>query len=250
LLESVEPALSEIEKGLTALSNWRGMPSGTVKLTAPQYAAQTILAPVLPKFLRDYPKMSIEIRVDGRFSDLVREGFDAGIRWGSIVEQDMVGVRVGPDMRLIVVGSPDYFERYPPPKTPSDLDDHNCINYRLLTGGGYAPWTFARDGKEYRPRLGGQLVLDDPDLAMTLILSGAGLGYVLEARAAPELSAGRLVQVLDEWCVPFIGHHLYYPGKQVTPALRALINALRWNGGLSNPQDRHADYDPPSTSER
>jgi len=216
----------------------------------PQYAAQTILAPVLPKFLRDHPQISIEIRVDSRFSDLVKEGFDAGIRWGSIVEQDMVGVRVGPDMRLIVVGSPVYFERYPAPQTPSDLSDHNCINYRLLTGGGYAPWRFARDGKEYRPRLSGQVVLDDPELAVTLILSGAGLGYMLEARAAPELAAGRLVQVLDDWCVPFIGHHLYYPNKQVTPALRALIDTLRWKGEPNESQSRHADYDPLSASKR
>jgi len=232
LLDSVHPALDKIETGLAALSNWRGVPSGTVKLTLPQYAAQTILAPALPTILRDYPKISVELRVDSRLSDLVKEGFDAGIRWGNLVEEDMVSVRVGPDMRLIVVGTPAYFERHPPPQTPADLEQHNCINYRLLSGGGYAPWKLARDGKEFRPRTDGQIVLDDADLAATLVLAGAGLGYMLEARAAPELASGRLVQVLDEWCAPFVGHHLYYPRKHVTPALRVLIDALRWKDEL------------------
>ncbi len=233
LLDSIEPALKEIETGLIALSDWRGEPAGTVKLTTPQYAAQTILAPMLPQFLLDHPKISVELRVDVRFIDLVKNGFDAGIRWGNLVEQDMVAVRIGPDARLIVVGTPGYFKRCPPPETPADLDHHNCVNYRLLTGGGCAPWRFARDGKEIRYRPNGQLVVDDAEIAANLIIAGAGLGYMLEARAAPYLANGRLIQVLDEWCAPFTGHHLYYPRRQVTPALRALINALRKNARMS-----------------
>jgi DNA-binding transcriptional LysR family regulator len=233
LLDSVEPALKKIEAGLSALSDWQGIPSGTIKLTMAQYAAQTVVAPVLPKFLQDHPKISVELRVDSRLSDLVKEGFDAGIRWGDLVEQDMIAVRVGPDMRLIVVGAPSYFERHSLPQTPADLDHHNCINYRLLSGGGLAPWKFTRGGKEYRPHISGQVVLDDADLAATLILAGAGLGYMLEERAASDLAAGRLVPVLDDWCVPFVGYHLYYPRRQVTPALRALIDTLRWRATMS-----------------
>jgi len=230
LLRSVESALGELEVGLEALSDWRGDPSGSIRITTSQAAARFILAPVLPKFLLENPKISVEICVESRLADLVRDGFDAGIRWGENVEQDMVTVRVGPNTRLIVVGAPAYFERYPRPQSPADLEHHNCLNYRKVTGGGTFPWTVQREGKEVRSRAEGQLIIqDDPDLAVTLILEGAALGMVLEEIALPHLTTGRLVQVLDGWCVPFSGLHLYYPNRQVTPALRALIEVLRWN---------------------
>jgi DNA-binding transcriptional LysR family regulator len=124
--------------------------------------------------------------------------------------------------------SPEYFERNPRPQTPTDLDQHNCIVYRHIAGGGFFQWKLERDGKEVRTRVGGQLILDDPDLAASLMMAGAGLGLILEPKASPHLSTGRLVQVLDDWCIPFQGLHLYYPSKQVTPALRALIDVLRW----------------------
>jgi DNA-binding transcriptional LysR family regulator len=187
-----------------------------------------VLAPALPKFLLENPKITVEVSVDSRLVDLVREGFDAGIRWGNNVDQDMVAVRVGPNTSLIVVGSPDYLERNPRPQIPTDLDQHNCIVYRLITGGGLFPWKLERDGKEMRTRIGGQLILDDPDLAASLMMAGAGLGLILEQKASPHLLAGRLVRVLDEWCIPFQGLHLYYPSRQVTPALRALTDALKW----------------------
>ena len=144
----------------------------------------------------------------------------------------MVAVRVGPNTRLIVVGAPAYFERHPRPQSLADLEHHNCVNYRNVSGGGTFPWTLQRDGKEFRSRAEGQLIIaDDPELAVMLILSGAGLGIVLEENAAPHLAAGRLVQVLDEWCVPFGGFHLYYPSRHASPALRALIEVLRWKPG-------------------
>ncbi|MHB8886733.1 MAG: LysR substrate-binding domain-containing protein [Methylovirgula sp.] len=183
----------------------------------------------MPKFLLEHPKITVEICVESRLADLVRDGFDAGIRWGENVEQDMVAVRVSPNTRLIVVGAPTYFERCPRPQSPADLEHHNCLNYRNVTGGGTFPWTLERDGKEVRSRAEGQLIIaDDPDVAVTLILSGAGLGMVLEENAAPHLAAGRLVHVLEEWCVPFGGLHLYYPSRHVSPALRALVEVLRW----------------------
>jgi DNA-binding transcriptional LysR family regulator len=186
-----------------------------------------VLAPALPRFLLANPKISVEISVETRLVDLVRDGFDAGIRWGENVDQDMVAVRIGTNTRLIVVAAPAYLERHPAPMTPGDLEHHSCINYRLVTGGGYFQWTLERDGKQFRANSEGQLALDDPTLAVTLIIAGVGLGLVLEEVASPHLQAGRLVQVLGEWCVPVGGLHLYYPNRQVTPALRALIDALK-----------------------
>jgi DNA-binding transcriptional LysR family regulator len=228
LLRSVESAVEEVKAGLGAMGEWRGDPSGLIRITTAKFGAHSVLAPVLPKFLNENPKISVEISVDSRLVDLVRDGFDAGIRFGAQVEQDMVTVRVGPYTRLIVVAAPAYFERQPRPLTPADLERHSCINYRNLSGGGYFPWTLQRDGKEARVRAQGQLILDDGELAMTLILAGAGLGLFLEEHASPYLDAGRLVKVFDDWCVPVGGLHLYYPNRQVSPALRALIDVLRW----------------------
>lgn len=231
LLRSVESAVEEVEIGLGAMDRWRGEPSGSIRITTAQGGARTVLAPALPQFLLEHPKITVEICVEGRLADLVRDGFDAGIRWGEDVDQDMVAVRVGPDTRLIVVGSPVYFERHPHPhpQSPADLERHNCVNYRNVSGGGTFPWKLQCDGKEVRSRTEGQLIIaDDPDLAAMLILSGAGLGMMLEYEAAPHLKAGQLVRVLDEWSVPFGGFHLYYPSRQVSPALRALVEVLRW----------------------
>ncbi|RFU49129.1 LysR family transcriptional regulator [Paraburkholderia sp. DHOC27] len=229
LLRSVESAVEEVEAGIGAMSEWRGAPSGTIRITTAQFGARYLLAPVLPQFLLDHPKITVEICVESRLADLVRDGFDAGIRWGEKVDQDMVAVRIGPSTRLIVVAAPAYLERHPRPQSPADLEHHNCVNYRNVSAGGTFPWTLQRDGKEFRTRTQGQLIIADaPDLAITLILSGAGLGMVLEEEAMPHIAAGRLVHVLDEWSVPFNGLHLYYPSRHVSPALRALIEVLRW----------------------
>jgi DNA-binding transcriptional LysR family regulator len=229
LLRSLEPALKEVETGLEALSDWRGEPSGALRVTTSQSAARIVLEPVLPTFLRENPRISVEICVEGRLADLVRDGFDAGIRFGQVVDQDMVAIRVGPNTRLIVVGAPAYFERHPRPQTPADLERHNCLNYRDASGGGIRPWTLQCDGKEVRCRGEGQLIIqDDPDLALNFILAGAALGMVLEENALPHLKAGRLIHVLDGWSVPFDGFHLYYPSRHVSPALRALIDVLKW----------------------
>lgn len=228
LLRSVESAVKEVEAGLEAMGQWRGDPSGSIRITTSQFAAHAVLAPALPRFLLEHPKISVEVSVDSRLADLVRDGFDAGIRWGENVDQDMVAVRVGPNTRMIVVAAPAYLERNPRPNSPADLERHNCINYRLVSQGGTFPWTLERNGKTVRSRAEGQLILDDPDVAVNLIIAGAGLGLVLEQKASPHMEAGRLVQVLDDWCIPFEGPHLYYPSRHVTPALRALIDVLKW----------------------
>ena len=229
LLRSIDSAVDEVETGLAAMGEWRGDPSGAIKITVPQTAARIVLAPALPRFLLDNPKITVEICVESRLADIVRDGFDAGIRWGDNLDQDMVAIRVGPPTRLIVVAAPAYFERHPLPQSPADLKRHNCVNYRNVSGSGIFPWTLQRDGNEVRSRADGQLVIaNDPDLAEVLILSGAGLGMMLEENARPHLATGRLVQVLTEWCHPFAGWHLYYPNRHVTPALRALTDALKW----------------------
>lgn len=231
LLRSLSPALEEVSRGLLALADWRGAPSGRLRLTTFGYAARTILAPKLPRFLLDHPDIEAEVTVDDRLIDLVEQGFDAGIRFGETVEGDMVAVRVGPDLRTVVVGTPEYFADRPRPGTPAEPEGHNCINYRLVGGGGLLPWEFGQDGREVRFRAAGQLIVNDEVVSAAATRAGAGLGYMLEHDVAAEIADGRLIQVLDEWCPPFPGCHLFYPSRHVTPALRALIDALRWTEG-------------------
>ncbi|PIK74464.1 LysR family transcriptional regulator, partial [Methylobacterium frigidaeris] len=176
-----------------------------------------------------HPAVSVEVVIDDRLTDIVAGGFDAGIRFGEAVERDMLAVRVGPDLRTVVVGTPGYFAQRPAPESPADLEAHDCINYRLA-GGGLLPWEFAQGGRELRVRPGGRLVVNDGVMAGAALRAGVGLGYMLEQDVAEDVAAGRLVQVLDAWCLPFPGYHLYHPARQVTPALRALIDALRWRG--------------------
>lgn len=235
LLRSLDPALAEVAQGLAALADWRGEPSGRIRLTTFSSAARMVLASRLPEFLIEHPQVSVEINVDSRLVDLVAEGYDAGIRFGETVGRDMIAVRVGPDLRTVVVGTPTYFAKRPPSAIPGELEQHNCINYRL-EGGGLLPRKFERDGREYRYRPAGQFIGNDEEVAGACVRSGAALGYMLEADVAEEIADGRLIQVLDDWCPRFPGLFLYYPSRQVTPALRALADALRCA------RDRGADY--------
>jgi DNA-binding transcriptional LysR family regulator len=227
LLRSLDPALTQVAQGLASLADWRGAPSGTVRLATFGYAARTILAPRLPRFLLDHPDVSVEVIVEDRLIDLVAGGFDAGIRLGETVERDMVTVPVGPDLRTVVVGTPAYFERYAPPETPADLHNHICVNYRLLGGGGLLPWEFEDAGRDVRLKVSGQLIVNDEVLAAATVRAGAGLGYMMEHDVTDEIADGRLVQVLAAWCPSYPGCRLYYPDRRVTPALRALIGTLR-----------------------
>lgn len=227
LLRSLDPALTQLKQGLASLADWRDAPSGTVRLTTFGYAARTILAPRLPSFLLDHLDVSVEVTVEDRLIDLVTGGFDAGIRLGEAIERDMVTVPVGPDLRTVVVGTPAYFSRHAPPETPAHLDRHVCVNYRLLGGGGLLPWEFEEEGRDLRLKVSGQLIVNDEVLAAAAVRAGAGLGYLMEHDVADEIADGRLVQVLAAWCPSYPGCRLYYPDRRVTPALRALISALR-----------------------
>ncbi|MDM9644979.1 LysR family transcriptional regulator [Rhizobium sp. S163] len=227
LLQSLNPALSDIEGGLDALAEWRDNPSGTVRITTFAYAARMVLVPKLPAFLLAHPDINVEVIIQDGLTDIVAAGFDAGIRLGETVAKDMIAVRVGPELRTVVVGTPSYFARIPPPETPYDLERHACIGYRLTTSGGLLPWEFEKDGKEIKIRTSGPLIVNDGELPAAAVRAGVGLGYMMEHDVADEIASGALVQVLNDWCPPFPGFHLYHPSRrQSPPALRALIAAL------------------------
>lgn len=228
LLQSLNPALAEIEQGLQSLSEGRDNPSGTVRITTFAYAARMILLPKLPGFLIAHPEIRVEVNIDDGLTDIVSAGFDAGIRLGEAVAKDMVAVKLGPELRTVVVGTPEYFERFPPPLTPHDLHRHACIGYRLTTSGGLLPWEFEKAGKEIKVYSDGPLVANDSDLPAAAVRAGAALGYMMEHDVADEIASGALIQVLADWCPTFPGFHLYHPSRrQSPPALRALIAALR-----------------------
>ena len=232
LLATLAPRLEEIEQALAALSDLREKPAGTIRITAGEHAAQSALQPGLARLLPDYPDIRVEITVDYGLVDIVAEGFDAGVRLGEQVAKDMIALRIGPDLRMAVVGSPAYFAARPHPLTPQDLTEHNCINMRLPTYGGLFAWEFEKDGREVKVRVDGQLVVNTIRQRLDGALQGLGLAYMPQDVAAPHLASGDLVAVLEDWCEPFSGYHLYYPSRRhASPAFSKLAEALRWRGG-------------------
>jgi len=231
LLHTIGPHLEEIEAELGALSELREKPAGTIRITATDYAADTILWPKLTKFLRRYRDIKAEIIIDYGLTDIVAERFDAGVRIGEQVAKDMIAVRIGPDMRIAVVGTPSYFEARSEPKTPQELIGHNCINLRLPTHGGLYAWEFEKDGRELKVHVEGQVILNGTFQMLNAALAGFGLAYVPEDVAQAHLTKGRLRRVLDDWCPPYSGYHLYYPSRrQPTAAFALLVDALRYTG--------------------
>jgi DNA-binding transcriptional LysR family regulator len=231
LLATVGPRFDEIADEIAALSALRDRPAGALRINTSEHAANTILWPALARLLPDYPDIQIELIIDQGLTDIVAQRYDAGVRLGEQVAKDMIAVRIGPDLRMAVVGSPSYFAGRPPPKTPHDLTAHDCINLRLATLGGLYAWEFEKDGRALNVRVEGRLVFNDPPLVLSAAEAGFGLGCVLEDHAQRLLDDGRLVRVLGDWCPPFAGYHLYYPSRrQQTPALALLIETLRYRG--------------------
>jgi DNA-binding transcriptional LysR family regulator len=229
LLQTAAPRFEEIEGELKALSELRDKPAGTIRITATDYPADTILLPKLAKFLPQYRDIKVEIIIDYGLTDIVAQRYDAGVRWGEQVAKDMIAVRIGPDMRIAVVGAPSYFAKRSQPKTPQDLTDHICINLHLPTYGGLYAWEFEKGGRELRVRVEGQLVLNGTTQVLNAALAGFGLAYVPEDLAQPHVAAGRLKRVLEDWCAPFPGYHLYYPSRRhSSPAFALLVDALRY----------------------
>lgn len=228
LLSTLRPAFDDIEQRVAALGDLRDRPAGNIRITTGEHAARTILWPVLERWLPDYPDVKVELSVDDTLTDLVEGRFDAGVRLGERLGKDMIAVPIGPKLRMLVVGAPDYLARHPAPVTPHDLADHVCINYRMPTLGGLYAWEFEKDGRETNVRVSGQVTFNSMALVERAAVAGLGLAMMMQDEVAPLIAEGRLVSVLDDWTPPFDGYHLYYPSRrQPTPAFALLVNALR-----------------------
>ncbi|WP_321787730.1 LysR family transcriptional regulator [Paraburkholderia sp. J94] len=230
LMASIGPRIEEIQRELMVLSGLREKPSGVIRLTATEYAAEAVLWPAIAKLVDEYPDIKVEVLIDYGLTDIVRDRFDAGVRPGETIAKDMIAVRIGPPMRMAVAGSPEYFSRRKPPRTPQELTNHGCINLRLSGHGGLYTWEFEKRGRKLNVRVDGQLVFNSSHLILHAAIDGRGLAYLTEGQMAPYLSDGRLVRVLEDWCEPFSGYHLYYPSRrQPTPAFALLVEALRYS---------------------
>ena len=227
LLAAVRPALGDIRARLDALSQFRDSPSGTVRITCSRHAANMLIWPAVDAIMQRHPDIRVELSLDRALTNIVAEGFDAGVRLGEQVERDMIAVRIGPEQRLIVVGSPAYFARHPVPVTPRDLTRHDCINLRMATRGDLYAWEFEKDGQALNVRVDGRLVVNETDVARQAAIDGHGLAYIMADTVAGELAAGQLVPVLEDWSPPFAGYHLYYPDRHnLSPAFRAVVDEL------------------------
>jgi DNA-binding transcriptional LysR family regulator len=231
LLRNVGPRFEEIDAELAALTELREKPAGNIRITTGEHAAETILWPALAKLLPRYPDIKVELAIEYGLTDIVAERYDAGVRIGEQVAKDMIAVRIGPDFRMAVVGTPTYFKKHPLPKKPQDLTAHACINIRLPTRGGIYVWEFEKRGRGLKVRVDGQLVFNNTGLRMNAVLAGFGLAYLPEDQVRKHLADGRLIRVLTDWCLPFSGYHLYYPSRrQHAPAFAVLLEALRYRG--------------------
>ena len=228
LLETLAPALADLDATLGALSERRSSPAGRLSLTMPRLAAEELIAPRLGAFLQIYPDIALDINTDDRFEDIVAQGYDAGLRLGESLEQDMIAVRASGPWRGAVVGSPGYFADRPRPLHPRDLSQHRCIRRRFSSGRLYR-WELEKDGKALTIDVEGPLILSDQSLIRTAALDGAGLAFVFERRVEEDVRQGRLIRVLEDWCPPFDGFSIYYSTRrQMRPALRAFVDFFRY----------------------
>lgn len=230
LLQSLRPAFEHIDNEIAALRALKGKPVGTIRLTTFRHAATTVLRPAVAKLLSEYPDITVEINLEEGLTDIVASRFDAGIRLGEQVQKDMVSLPIGPDLRMAVVGSPSYFAGREIPQHPRDLSSHSCATYRQTTAGGVRPWEFDRQGVALEVRVDGPLILNDGELLEHAALDGVALAYLFEDQVADHVASGRLIRVLEDWCEPFPGYHLYYPSRrQHTAAFSVLVDKLRYS---------------------
>jgi DNA-binding transcriptional LysR family regulator len=229
LLRDIGHHFDEIDAAIDSLSELKERPSGTIRINSSEYAAGTILWPCLAEFLPHYPDLTVEIWADYALADIVAERFDAGVRLGEHVAKDMVAVRIGPDERFLIVGSPAYLAGRDVPRHPRDLLQHRCVNLRL-PGGLYA-WEFEKDGQPLKVRVEGQLVFNALPPILKAALASFGLAFLPQDMVRPHVAAGRLVTMLEDWTPPFPGYHLYYPSRrQQSPGFALLVEALRYRG--------------------
>jgi len=233
LLSTFRPALGQIEAQLSALSELRELPSGSLRLTAGRHAVETVLWPALLRLNTRCPDIKVEVSIEPALTDIVTEGYDAGVRLGEQIARDMIALRIGPDLRRVVVGCPAYLAGHGAPTEPRDLTDHRCCSIRLPTSGGLYAWEFERAGRRVNVQVDSPFVLNDTRLLIDAALHGAGLAMVMEDMAAPFIADGRLVRVLEDWSPPLSGYHLYYPNRRhPSPAFAALLKELRANAHL------------------
>ncbi|PWC91361.1 LysR family transcriptional regulator [Azospirillum sp. TSH100] len=231
LLATLRPALDVIDAQLVSLGELRERPAGTIRITTSEHAATTVLWPALEKLLPNYPDIHVELSIDSSFSDIVTERFDAGVRLGEALAKDMIATRIGPDLRMVVVGSPAYFKSRPIPHSPQDLAEHRCINLRLQSSGTLYAWELKKSSRELRVRVEGQLAFNNVGMIVQAATAGFGLAFVMEDRVSAHLADGRLIRVLEDWSQPFPGYHLYYPSRrQPSAAFAVLLDALRYRG--------------------
>ncbi|ANK13922.1 LysR family transcriptional regulator [Erythrobacter neustonensis] len=231
LVATLRPAFDEIDARLAALSALRERPAGTVRITTSRHAAEAILWPAVRRLIEAYPEVTVEISIDSHLTDIIGDRFDAGIRLGEQIEKDMIAVRIGPELRMAVVGAPSYFAEHGRPKTPQELTGHACINIRMQTRGGLYAWEFGKDGRDLNVRVEGPVIANDVPMVLRAAADGLGLACVLEDQAEAMLASGAVERVLDDWCPPFAGYHLYYPDRrQLPPAFSLLVEALRYRG--------------------
>lgn len=227
----IGPALDHIDAGIGEITKLRERPAGNIRITASEHAARTLLWPALERLLPEYPDIHVEVSINNGFVDIVEERFDAGIRLGEAIARDMIAVRIGPMLRMACVGSPAYFERYPIPQTPQDLSAHNCINMRLPTSGGLYAWEFEKGDRVMNVRVEGQLTFEGTGMMVPAAIAGMGLIMTVDELVQEAINDGRLIRVLEDWCPPFPGFHLYYPSRrQASPAFSLLVDALRYRG--------------------
>lgn len=233
LLQSVGQRIDEIEAELDMLTELRDKPAGIVRITCGPNVLKTTLLPKLAPLLREYPDIHIEFDANHGFRDIVADRFDAGVRLGNTIDKDMIAMPIGPKLRMAAAASPDYFARYPVPKTPHDLTQHQCINMRMVRSGGIYVWEFDHEGGELKVRVNGQLTFNTSDHVVDAALAGLGIAFLPEEEFGSHIREGRLVRVLESWCHPFPGYYLYYPSrKQPSPAFSLVVDALRMNGKL------------------
>lgn len=229
LMRAIGHRFDEIESELEALTALRDKPAGTVRITSGDHVLHSVLLPKLTPLLRDYPDITVEFDMNYGFRDIVADRFDAGVRMGNTIDKDMIAVPIGPPLRMAVVASPGYFAANPPPKVPLDLTTHRCINQRMPTSGGLYVWDFERRGRKVNVRVEGQLIFNTSPPQVDAALAGLGITLLPEDELMPDIVAGRLVRVLDDWCPKFSGYHLYYPSRrQPSPAFSLVVEALRF----------------------
>lgn len=228
VIATVAPRFEEIDAELSAVADLREKPAGTIRITATEHAVESVLMPKLAKVLRANPDIRVEMIVDYGLTNIVEERFDAGVRSGEQVAKDMIAVRIGPDLRMAVVGSPRYFTSRRKPDKPQDLIDHICINLRLPTHDSRYAWEFEKGNRELRVRVEGQLTFNTSGHLLKGALDGFGLAYLPEGMVQPHIAKGRLVRVLGDWCPPYSGYHLFYPSRrQSSAAFSLIVDALR-----------------------